>query len=445
MTDGAASRKYGVTPAGFVSKPLGAILEESFAAARQAFGPDVDLRSSSPIRKVLELCAAEDALTWMRLEDQYYGSFVPTANGRQLDNLGYDLGLERRYLYAGGVVTFALEGEPKDGCIYVIPLGTVVQTADGVQFRTTERAALTGAAPAGTAKAVALRRGPGGNVRPGQVDRVNVEYARRFFTFPPPAGHVRIATRNDAAFADGDLLEDDLEFRRRLMDLPRTIWTAAALRQAALDVDGVRDCLVWDPYGGLDRTRNWYGSFRFKQRMFGKERDLCSPYFFDLVVAPQLGAVWQGSGDLPGVRDDVEAALRDKRPISIFPNILRACEVEIGVKARVVAHQGFDLNAVLAEVKRRIGEYVIHLEMGDDVLASEALCTMMGVPGVADVRDLRLLRCPPRFGRTIFCKELEFQDQAIEAGCGDNIVIDAREIAVFKPDSDLIQIEVLAR
>jgi hypothetical protein len=70
---------------------------------------------------------------------------------------------------------------------------------------------------------------------------------------------------------------------------------------------------------------------------------------------------------------------------------------------------------------------------------------MMGVPGVIDARDLRLLRCPPRYGRAIFCKELEFQDKAIEAGCGGNIILDVREIAVLKPDSDLIQFEVQAR
>lgn len=445
MANGQTSQEYGVTPAGFVTKPLGTILEESFAQARQMFGADVDLRSSSPLRKILELCAAEDALLWMRLEDYYYANFIPTANGRQLDRLGYDLGLERRYLYSQGTVKFKLGGEPKDGCIYVIPLGTVVQTANRIQFRTTERLALTKEVPEGEVPAMAVQRGPGGNVNPNEINEVNAEYMRRFFPFPPSAGHVQVTVQNPLAFAGGDLMEDDLTFRRRLMDLPRTIWTAEALRQAALDVDGVRDCIVWDPYGGLDRTKHWYGTFKFKERMLTQERDLCSPYFFDLVVAPHLGVVWEGNGDLPGVREEIEAALRDKRPISIFPNILRACEVEIGVKAQVIVRHGFDQNAVLAEVKRRVGEYLFHLEMGDDVLASEVLCAMMDVPGVIDVRGLRLLRCPPRYGRVIFCKQLEFQDEAIEASCGDNIVLDTREIAVFKPDSDLIQLKVQTR
>src|SRR3712207_6250680 len=142
MTDGQPQQRYGVTPAGFAPKPLGTILDESFARAREMFGADVDLRSSSPLRKILELSAAEDALLWMKLEDQYYSNFIPSANGRQLDHLGYDLGLERRYLYAEGTVKFKLDGEPKDGCLYVVPLGTVVQTENGVQFRTRERLTL---------------------------------------------------------------------------------------------------------------------------------------------------------------------------------------------------------------------------------------------------------------------------------------------------------------
>lgn len=435
---------FGVTPAGFVTKPLASLLEESFERARQAFGQDVDLRSSSPMRKILELCAAEDALLWMRLEDSYYANFIPTAVGRQLDQLGTDLGLERRFGYAGGSVTFTLGGEPQPGCGYVLPLGTVVESAAGTQFRTTGRAVLTTALPAATVDAVALRRGPSGDARPAEISRINAEYRQRFVHFPPAGGDVSVSVANQAPFTGGDELEDDQAFRRRLIDRPRTIWTAESLRQAALDVDGVRDCVVWDPYGGLDRTSDWFGSFTFKQRMLSTERDLCSPYFFDLVVAPEPGAVWQGSGDLPGVRDDVEAALADKRPVSVFPNILRACEVEIAATARVLVATGYDPPSVLAEARRRVTGYVLGLRLGDDVLAAEISCAVMGVPGVVDVQDLRLSRRPPRFGVVVFCKQLKFQDQPILAGCGENLTLATREIAEIAPDGLDFTSEVVA-
>jgi uncharacterized phage protein gp47/JayE len=427
-----------------VTKPLATLLEEAFERAGQAFGPDVDLRPSSPLRKILELCAAEDALLWMRLEDSYYANFIPTAVGRQLDHLGTDLGLERRFGYASGSITFTLAGEPKPGCVYVLPLGTVAETSTGTQFRTTARAALTMATPSATVAARALRRGPSGNARPAEISRINPEYLRRFVHFPPAGGNVSVTVANDEAFVDGDELEDDLAFRRRLIDRPRTIWTAESLRQSTLDVDGVRDCIVWDPYGGLDRTADWFGSFRFKQRMLSTERDLCSPYFFDLVVAPEPGAVWEGSAGLPGVRDDIEAALADKRPISIFPNILQACQVEVAVAARVLVAAGYDPLSVLSEARGRVTSYIFGLRFGDDLLAAEVSCAVMSVPGVVDVQDLRLSRCPPRFGVVVFCKQLAFQDQPIVATCGENITLATREIAVTAPDGLDFTVEVVA-
>jgi uncharacterized phage protein gp47/JayE len=435
---------FGVTPAGFVTKPLATLLDEAFERARQAFGQDVDLRSSSPLRKILELCTAEDALLWMRLEDAYYANFIPTAVGRQLDQLGADLGLQRRFGYGLGTVTFTLGGEPKPGYVYVLPLGTVVQTAAGTQFRTTERVALTTARPAGDAAAVTLRRGPAGDARPGEISQINAEYLRRFVHFPPAGGTVSVSAQNQVAFTGGDELEDDLAFRRRLIDRPRTIWTAESLRESALDVDGVRDCVVWDPYGGLDRTSDWFGSFKFKQRMLSSERDLCSPYFFDLVVAPEPGAVWESSADLPGVRADIEAALADKRPISVFPNILRACEVEISAAGQVLMAAGYDPLAVLAEVRQRVAAYIFGLRMGDDVLAAEVSCAVMGVPGVVDIQGLRLSRCPPRFGVVVFCKQLAFQDRPIVAGCGENITLATREIADVAPDGLDFSFQVVA-
>jgi hypothetical protein len=68
----------------------------------------------------------------------------------------------------------------------------------------------------------------------------------------------------------------------------------------------------------------------------------------------------------------------------------------------------------------------------------------MSVPGVVDVQDLQLSRCPPRFGVVVFCKQLAFQDQPIVATCGENITLATREIAVIAPDGLDFAVEVVA-
>ena len=57
------------------------------------FGDDVDLTATSPLRKILEVTAAEDAGLWRRLEDLYYARFLSSAVGDDLDLLGEDVGV----------------------------------------------------------------------------------------------------------------------------------------------------------------------------------------------------------------------------------------------------------------------------------------------------------------------------------------------------------------
>ena len=59
---------YGVTKFGFVIKPFQDILSDKADRAREMFGDDVDLRSTSALRKILDICSAEDQEIWKRME-----------------------------------------------------------------------------------------------------------------------------------------------------------------------------------------------------------------------------------------------------------------------------------------------------------------------------------------------------------------------------------------
>ena len=83
---------FGVTADGFVLKRFDVILGEAMGRARELFGDDLDLSATSPVRKILEVTASEDAGLWRRLEDLYYARFLSSAIGDDLDLLGEDVG-----------------------------------------------------------------------------------------------------------------------------------------------------------------------------------------------------------------------------------------------------------------------------------------------------------------------------------------------------------------
>ncbi len=453
MVNGQVSQEYGVTSAGFVTKPLATILDESFARAQQVFGADVDLRSSSPLRKILELCAAEDALLWMRLENQYYANFIPTADGRQLDNLGYDLGLARAHLFASGAATFKLTDAAAKNCAYVLPPGTLVETAPpavGVppqRFRLFSRLTLVKHDPLdGSEQAVAtvqaMLRGPAGNIAAQQLTQLNPTFAARYLSFDP---HF-ITVSNAAPFSGGELYEDDSAYRRKLFALPRTLWTADAVRAVVLALDGVRDALVYDPFGGLDTAAPAFGKFCFRDANFQLPRELCNPYYFTITVAPNPGVLWEGDSDIAGLREQILEALQPIRPISIFPTLALADIVEVALHVRLTLFPGTDSGSVLAAVRSALTTYISSLRLGDAVLYSQVLRIFIETPGVKDVQDLRLRRCPPRFGEISCGPPAVFGNDAdiahLEEPCGGNLTLAPREVAVFAVDSPLLDVEV---
>ncbi|MBV8591589.1 MAG: baseplate J/gp47 family protein [Acetobacteraceae bacterium] len=291
---------YGLTSQGFIVKPLQAILSDAFTRAQQLFGSDIDLRSSSTIRKVIELGCLEAALLWMALDDVYHSGFTSTASGSALDLLGADLGLSRASLSATGQATFKLTSSAPPVSVLILPPGTLIDSAppNSVSFSLTAALTLsndpTQPYPAQANAAVtAVVPGLTGNIGAGQLARINPTFAGRYLTFDPSY----IAVSNTAAFTGGDGYEDDSTYRRKLQAQPRTFWTPDAIQTVVDGLDGVRDTLVNDPYGGVDTSAPPFGSgFCFGDTLFQLPRDLCSPYFFTIIVASNPGVLWESEG-----------------------------------------------------------------------------------------------------------------------------------------------------
>ena len=96
--------EFGITAQGFAIKTVDVLLDEAAQRARAMFGSDIDLRSSSTLRQVLNLAVFGQGELWKQAERQFYAGFVATANGEALDLLGDGLAVPRlgirRFLYA---------------------------------------------------------------------------------------------------------------------------------------------------------------------------------------------------------------------------------------------------------------------------------------------------------------------------------------------------------
>jgi uncharacterized phage protein gp47/JayE len=432
---------YGVTPSGFVVKPFTEILNDKLTLAQSLFGPDVDLRSTSALRKMLDVASIEDQEHWKALEGAYYANFISTAMGDALNLLGDDLGLQRDNQQAAGQATFTLAGEAP-GRIYILPVGTLVETAaPAIRFRTGETATLSSFQKTATVGATAVVSGSTGNIAASAITQINPFYAAHYLSL----GSATIAATNAAAFTGGELLIDDETYRARLLRLPRNLFTVEAVSAAVLNVDGVRDCKLSDPLGGVDVSLSIFNSFVFDRRRFGQARFLGTPYFFDVLVAPQPGYAWDTIGSVTGLHDTVVAAVDAVRPIGVFPNIRLANAVVVGVRASVITSPGMDSVAVDAALKNTFEQRVAGLGLGGAVLASEVIRDFMNIAGVIDVQNLHLRRYPPIFGSIIFGDREQFQNVAIETDLGANLSLTANEIATFRYDSQLIDLQVSDR
>lgn len=432
---------FGVTKAGFVIKPFQTILGDKADRARQMFGADIDLRSTSALRKLLDLSSYEDLELWKGMEQLYYSNFISTASGDALDLLGVDTGIPRRFLTASGEVTFTL-ANPVPGRTYYLPLGTLLETDAPVQhFRTLDLVALSDQSKVATVSVQALERGPQGDVGAKAINKIDSQFATQNLNL----GTATVQVANAAPLTGGDQLEDDASYRSLLTGYPRTIWTLEAVQSAVTGVDGVRDCRLFDPLGGTDVSLSIFQLFAFSQRRFGTQRLLGTPYYFSILVALEPGYVWETQPGLTGVKDQIQNAIAQVRPVSIFPNILRANNVVIGIRAQILIKSGHDKNGVLASIKDKLEQRISALGLGNAVLFSQVQCDCLSVPGVTDVQQLHLRRSPPLLSRVSFGSSLVFQQEVIEAAVGENIDLKPNEIAVFQVDSALIDIQVSDR
>ena len=128
---------YGITDEGFVIKPREQILTDLNSKFLNAFGSSFDTSPSSPDGQVIGIMA--DALYegWLR-EEAAYNQFIPSkTSGQGLDSLVELNGIER-IVDKPTTVICQLAGNIG----VLIPQGSLVETIEGLQFKTTSAISL---------------------------------------------------------------------------------------------------------------------------------------------------------------------------------------------------------------------------------------------------------------------------------------------------------------
>lgn len=435
----ASGLDHGVTPAGFVPKPLARILDEKIALARALFGADIDLTSGSVLRTLLELTSVEDARLWTHLGLVYDDNFVATARGDALSRLGAELGLPRPFHRATGTVRLQLTADLPAGIPeLVLPLGARLRSRGGTAAFLRESVRLDAATATADAGVTAFEPGPVGDLDP--TAQVDGDTPGLLDAFDPADARIAVATRLVAAgtlaithtepLSGGDRTWSDEAYRDLLLAYPRNLWTPDALRVAVSLVPGVRQVVVKDLYGGLDVNQSIFGNFSFAERLFSEQRSLGNPYFITVLVAAEEAAVWDGPGQLA---ERVRAAIDTIRPIGIAPSVEQALQVGVGFRARIGV-DGLPTDAgaqagLVGRIADRVRRYIGRLRIGEPVRFSEVIWAVMNEPGVSDARDLHLLRYPPRLTEDVLGGAEPYGVQ--ELAVGQDVVVGPAEVPVL--------------
>lgn len=442
---------FGITTEGFTPKSFARLLAEKLALAQALFGDTIDLTSGSALRKLLEVTALEDARTWAALGALYDDSFISTATGSALSRLGEEHGFPRPFLYASGTVTLTLAGDLPEGATQItIPRGARMLTDGGHHVATDQTAILSAAASQQDTRVIAFYPGPEHNLDPASPSQVinrwnfNDPLLEALLAASPSSDEPIVTITHAAPLTGGDLLWSDARYRQMLLQVPRSIWTVDALRLAVSLVPGVRQVVIRDGFGGLDINQSIFGNFNFIERVFGSERDLGSPYYFTVLVAPTEAAIWEGAD---GLKVAIESAIEDLRPIGIFPRVERGEEIGVGVQADLIVRglplpsgtrETVNASAPALALKNRlldrIRAYVGQLQFGEPVRAAEVVWAMMNEPGVADVQNLRLLRYPANFDAVDFSVAGSAQGDIQTLALGENITLQVNQIPVLVDD-----------
>ena len=229
--------EYGVDDkTGFNRKGFEKIRESLENRAKSLWGEDIDLTSSSALRKLIDSSSLEIARLWDTAESIYSSSFLEEAYGQNLDRLGHLLGIYRNPpTFASGDLLF--EGEEGK----TINSGFTVERIDGVKFETIESGTIDSEGEA-IIQAQCIRPGSIGNTTGEDVITNFVDHK---------AGVTSVT--NYTSMVGGEDRENDRDLKLRIRRAIEIEGKAvkSAIESTLLSIDGITSVSLQE---NLDRS-----------------------------------------------------------------------------------------------------------------------------------------------------------------------------------------------
>lgn len=216
---------FGVTEAGFI-KPTDAEVEQSLVEDFKAeFGSDITLAPETFLGQQLAIYKKRELEFFDALESVYLESFFVTSTGVNLDRTAFPF---VRNLSQKATVVLTFTGDD----MAVVPIGSLAETAEGIQFQTTALGTID--ITTVDINAIAVVAGVSGNQAVGAITEL-----------PVTITGVDSVTNNTPA-TDGKDIESDADFNVRVKVESRTSKSSsvAAVRFAVLALEDITQVTV---------------------------------------------------------------------------------------------------------------------------------------------------------------------------------------------------------
>jgi uncharacterized phage protein gp47/JayE len=317
-------------------------MEEIYQSMKNAVesGSGVNINNGGDMALRLYAVAAELHSLWMQTEWLQKQSFPQTATGGFLDSHAALRGLERRSgKCASGLIRFELSEVRAEEVS--VPAGTVCLNGAGLEFLTNSDCVIPAGDTFCLARASAREAGGFGNVPEGGIYQMALA----------PIGVVRCY--NPSAFSGGTDIESDKLLRQRVLDsfarLPNGS-NAAYYESEALNTDGVAAARVLPRARGLGTV--------------------------DLVIASEQGIPTQEQ------IDELQTRLEAEREICVDVLVTAPQTVPLEVSVAVAVEDGFDGDAVIANVASALNMFFDGRLLGRDLPLAKIGSVIYGVEGV---------------------------------------------------------------